>query len=235
MHRQYSYTWHFLINTIVRWLFQTPGCTQPQCLFPQTISAQYLSPVPFQWNRNDVLCSWDAYTIQVINYVYSFLRTFCWLVWCLLLTPYIPRTWNLHPSHPPHLVLAPLTSPYLVHHLSYPPHQEPITEEHASTIGVCDNCPPLKEVINSPWPQLARDQEARVRGDTCPSQRHSARVSGCDAGHASLRSSKHSNHMLTLLVSIYCTNSKWWISSCKNALVDCISFIVQGTWHKPWF
>ena len=28
--------------------------------------------------------------------------------------------------------------------------QEPITEEHPSTIGVCDNCPPLKEVINSP-------------------------------------------------------------------------------------
>ena len=29
-------------------------------------------------------------------------------------------------------------------------YQEPITEEHPSTIGVCDNCPPLKEVINSP-------------------------------------------------------------------------------------
>ena len=44
--------------------------------------------------------------------------------------------------------------------------QEPITQEHASTIGVCDNCPPLKEVINSPWPQLDRDQEAWVGGDT---------------------------------------------------------------------
>ena len=29
-------------------------------------------------------------------------------------------------------------------------YKEPITEEHPSTIGVCDNCPPLKEVINSP-------------------------------------------------------------------------------------
>ena len=44
--------------------------------------------------------------------------------------------------------------------------QEPITQEHASTIGVCDNCPPLKEVINTPWPQLDRDQEAWVGGDT---------------------------------------------------------------------
>ena len=48
-------------------------------------------------------------------------------------------------------------------------------------------------------------------------------------------SSKNSKHMLIPIFSIYCTNSKWWISSCENALVDCISFIVQWTWHKPWF
>ena len=126
---------------------------------------------------------------------------------------------------------APQLWPTVSHFHQY---QEPITEEHASTIGVCDNCPPLKEVINSPWPQLARDQEVWVGGDTC---RQSAAFSKgqwvwCKgqyhAGCASLRSSKNSNHMLTPLVSIYCTNSKWWISSRKNALVDCISFVVQG-------
>ena len=102
-------------------------------------------------------------------------------------------------------------------------YQEPIREEHASTIGVCDNCPPLKEVINSPWPQLVRDQEAWIGGDT---RRQSAAFSKgqwvwCKgqyhAGCASLSSSKNLNHMSTTLVSIYCTNSKWWISSCKHA------------------
>ena len=37
----------------------------------------------------------------------------------------------------------------------------------AATTGVSDMCPPLKEVINSSWPQVAKDQETWVGGNTC--------------------------------------------------------------------
>ena len=105
-------------------------------------------------------------------------------------------------------------------------YQEPIREEHGSTIGVCYNCPSLKEVINSPWPQPARDQEAWVGGDLVTRQQSAALNKGqwvwCKSqyhtGCTSLRSSKNSDHMLTPLFPIYCTNSKWWISSCKKCI-----------------
>ena len=93
--------------------------------------------------------------------------------------------------------------------------QEPIREAHAST----NNCPPRKEVINSPWHQLARDQEAWVGGDTWHQSAALSKGQGVMQGSISYRMrcpeiNKNSNHMLTPLFSIYYTNSKWWISSC---------------------
>ena len=118
----------------------------------------------------------------------------------------------------------------------HPCEQEPIREEHANAIGVCNNCPPLKEVINSPTPQPARDPEAWVGGGLVTRQQlHSARVSGCDA-RVSIRQDvlpwdlarTQITYYLPFFQFIAQTANDEYLHA-KNALIDCISFSVQGT------